>query len=199
MNSLLDPRFQELRQAGMTCLKILIGLMGCLVSAISVASPNSPQPGSCRPPILEINSLTGLADVEWVRRGKAYRLDVAVRIDSPQEASFQAIDDFGNTLFAMHFSGEGEDKVPAIPLSRLEVVAYLLHRWPESTKNVECRYDQWGRLLSVEKKSKKKRKAHLVLFSDFRREGKFSYPHRVEIVDKKGSVKISWKQIDKIR
>jgi len=57
-------------------------------------------------------------------------------------------------------------------------------------------YDSSGRLVEVEKKSKRVGKRYKISFRDFEKKGKILYPKRIEITSRKGNLKISWRNVE---
>ncbi|MBI4411765.1 MAG: hypothetical protein HY541_04710 [Deltaproteobacteria bacterium] len=143
--------------------------------------------------------LRGHATVEWSAKKRVYRFDQAVVIKTPDEASFETLDDFGNTVLRFDFSGGDlklAQKTLSLPLSRGEFVSYLLYRLPQEVDGLDVVYDSSGRLVEVEKKSKRAGKRYKISFRDFEKKGNILYPKTIEMTSRKTSLKISWRSLE---
>ncbi|OGN63083.1 MAG: hypothetical protein A3F09_01305 [Chlamydiae bacterium RIFCSPHIGHO2_12_FULL_49_11] len=147
----------------------------------------------------DVRYLRGHAIVEWSAKKRVYRFDQAVVIKTVNEASFETLDDFGNTVLRLDFTG-GDVMLArhalSLPLSRDEFISYLLYQLPEQVDGLDAEYDADGRLIGVEKKSKQAGKRYKISFRDFEKKGKILYPKTIEITSRKGNLKISWRNVE---
>jgi len=155
-----------------------------------------------------LTTLKGHAVFSWKHGGKSHVFDQAVSIESDGGAIFQAIDDFGQTLFTVGFdskntylmpAGEPDNavetsfkKISSLSLSGSEFVSLLLYRLPLDEK-FKPFSDESGRLVRVEKKGPKK---VVISFLDFKNVDGITYPHTIRMVSGKTILTFSWKKLN---
>lgn len=157
-------------------------------------------------------SLEGYADVTLAHKKRVYRFQQAILIPYPNEAYFEAIDDFGNSLFRMRFEKEGKilietggshyqvkeknlKKILSLPLKKSELTYYLLYQIPTTAENLDIQYGKDREVISVEKKSGRKKDRYKINFLDLKKRGKILYPQTIEMVSWKSTLRISWQHL----
>ncbi len=155
----------------------------------------------CATPLFAFSyiSLYGDAEVVVVRKKKVRRFHEAVVIRENGVALFETLDDFGNRLAWITLSEESESpplkKLLGLPLSRREFLAYLLYEIPEGIEHLHIQYDEAGHLISVEKKSRKKKENYQVEFLDLEKKGRRFYPQTILMSSRNVELKISWRTV----
>lgn len=134
-----------------------------------------------------IESIRGVADVTLIKKTHTYHFTQAVVIDGLDDADFEALDDFGNTLFRVDFSKNGKTiletglrdytlgnrrfkKLLSLPISKEEFIGVLLD-YPNCEENKKIK------IVSTNRKNI------------------FSYPNEIRIISKKATLAIVWRKI----
>ncbi len=136
---------------------------------------------------MAIESIHGVADVTLIKKSRTYHFTQVLVINGLDDAHFEALDDFGNTLFRVNFSRHGRTiletgsgdyslgnrrfkKLLSLPISKEEFIGVLLD-YPNYEKNKKIK------------------------FVSTNRSNKFSYPNEIRMISKKATLVIVWKKI----
>ncbi len=164
-------------------------------------------------PSFAVTALSGQAQVILKSKKKIQRFDQAIVVDREGNAAFEALDDFGNTVFRLNFidnqlmletggglyqsSDSRLGRLITLPLTREEFISFLLYRLPQ-TPGLNSVYDEQGQLVSVEKKGRKKKKNYKITFINLQNQDSLVYPSTIEMTGggtHPTVLTIIWKQV----
>lgn len=174
--------------------RICIGLS--LVVGMVVTFKAEAAASMDRPP------LRGYAQVEWERKGRIYRFDQIILVESLETVQFETLDEFGQTLVrvTLHASDLPLRKIsrqfPSLPIRHDDLIHFLLYKVPPSDGSLTVHRGEDGWITGIDHQTKRVKDRYRILYSDFRKVGERIFPLLMEVESRKSTLRILWQRVE---